>query len=216
MKSLIFALLLIIAGCASPVIPEWRYLSYNQLESYKKYFLLEKDDIAEVHYKKAVEEIKKSGDLDVMARAYLTRAALSVAVLGPLPEDYLKLEAIEPMPLNANYFKFLGGAFTEVDAKLLPSQYQDFLAAILKRSGEDIENALLQMEDPLSRLVAIGLTVRFGNYNDKILNLAVETSSNQGWKRPLLVYLANLKSFYEASGDRDRALKVERRINLIK
>ena len=78
---MLFTFLLVGCGSSKPV-PEWTDASVNQLENYKKSYLSGKERIAEAYFDKAVDEIKSSGDLDILARAYLTKYAVQVAVLG--------------------------------------------------------------------------------------------------------------------------------------
>ncbi len=213
----ILSILIFISGCAVRDIPAWRLASFNHLESYKKSFLEGRTELAQVYFQKALEEIKKGGDLEVLARAHLTRSALAVAVLEQPPEDdYRGVEAAWPMPANANYLLLLKGDFSRVDKSLLPVQYQEFLTSARGISEGQLDGILGGIADPLSRLVALGLAVRHLNANENILLTAVETSSRQGWKRPLLVYLSALKTFYESRREMEKARLVERRLMLIR
>jgi len=97
---LIFCLLLAGCGTSKPV-PDWLNASYNQLESYKKSFLSGREKIAAVQFKGVLIEIKKSGDLEVLARTHLIRMALQTAVLEDMEEgEYLKINAVNPSLRN--------------------------------------------------------------------------------------------------------------------
>ena len=112
MKKLLFliCLLFLFTGCGSNKRPSWLMFSINALDDYKKYCLTDiKRDGIELHFQGALEEIKKSGDLDLMQKAWLTQMAMGVALLmKPDAGDYKKLADINPIPANENYYHFFG------------------------------------------------------------------------------------------------------------
>ncbi len=212
-------LFLLLGGCSSKPTPGWIVAGNQQLEAFKQHFLTGGQPVVtERHFRKAVEEIKKSGDLDLLGKAWLTRMALEVAVLREMEEeDYLKVEAAQSVPANRNFFLFLKGQKGSVDRSLLPAQYRPFFDAL--RSGNTVkaEQTITAMEDdPLSRLIAAGIAVRFNLETEAILKAAVETASRNGWKRALLAWLERLRSFHEAAGDGAKADAVRQRIDLMK
>ena len=154
------------------------------MENFKTDFLTGRAPIVtDMHFQKAVEEIKKSGDLDLLGKVWLTRMALQVAVLDePEAGDYPKIEAAEPVPANRNFYLFLKGD-AAVDGALLPAQYRTFFAALNGGNAAETGAAVAKIDDPLSRLIAAGLAVRRHAENEALLQTAVETSSRNGWKR---------------------------------
>jgi hypothetical protein len=215
--SLLF-LLLLMAGCGSKPAPVWIAAGHKQLETFKQDFLTGREPaITEIHFRRAVEEIKKGGDADLLGKAWLTRMALQVAVLRePEEGDYLKTEAAEAVPANRNFYRFLKGDTATVDVSLLPEPYRPFWIAL--RSGDAAKAAvtIAAIEDPIPRLIAAGLAVSHRLENDAILQIAVETASQNGWKRALLVWLERLKSSREAAGDAAKAAAIQSRIDLMK
>ena len=212
-------LFLLLGGCSSKPTPGWIVVGNQQLEAFKQHFLTEGQPvITERHFQKTVEEIKKGGDLDLLGKAWLTRMALEVAVLREMEEDdYLKVAAAQPVPTNRNFYLFLKGKKVEVDRSLLPAQYRPFLDALRSGNTVKVEKTITAMEDePLSRLIAAGIAVRFNLENEAILKVAVETSSRNGWKRALLAWLERLLTFYKATGDAAKAAAVRQRIDLMK
>jgi hypothetical protein len=169
-----------------------------------------------MHFKKAVEEIKKSGDLDLLARAYLTRMAMETAVLEKMQDDeFLKVEAVEPHPENANFHAFLTGQPDRVQERLLPSQYHGVLKLLTQGKMEGLAGALTEIKDPASRLIASGICVRQGRSDEGVLKTAIETASQNGWKKALLVYLERLQGFYAEQGRTDKATATMQKIKLI-
>jgi hypothetical protein len=211
-------LLLLLAGCGFKPAPVWIAEGHKQLETYKQDFLTGREPrITEVYFRKAVEEIKKGGDTDLLGKAWLTRAALQVAVLGELDEgEYLKTEAAEIVPANRNFYRFLKGNTAMVDISLLPKPYRLFWSAF--RRGDTAKGAvtIAEIEDPLSRLIAAGLAVRHHLENDAILQIGVETASPNGWKRALLAWLERQKASSEAAGNVSKAAAIQSRIDLMK
>ena len=213
----LLACFLLLAGCSTKAVPDWIKASHHQLESYKKHSLQGRDRLAEISFHKTVSEIKSGGDLRLLQIAYLTRYALQAAVLESFDDqDYRKLEAVEPHPENIHFHAFLLGAFDRVDEQFLPPQYRQFLRACKNGKQSDIDLAITVIEDPLSRLIASGLAVKKQLYREQTINTAIQTASEQGWKKALLVYLEKLRDFYGSGGDREKAGLTQQRIDLIK
>ena len=220
MKKILCLLILplLLAGCGSKPAPVWIAAGHQQLETFKQDFLTGRTPlVTELHFKKAVEEIKKGGDLDLLGKAWLTRVALQVAVLGEMEDgDYRRVEAAQSIPANRNFYLFLSGDAAAVEGSLLPEQYRPFLTAFKSRDVGGAEKTIAAINDPLSRLIAAGLAVRHRLINEAILRTAVETASQNGWKRALIAWLERLQAFYEAAGETAKASPVRQRIDLIK
>jgi|WetSurMetagenome_2_1015567.scaffolds.fasta_scaffold129974_2 hypothetical protein len=210
-------LLLLPTGCGDKPAPAWIAAGHKQLETFKQDYLTGRAPrITEIHFRNAVEEIKKGGDADLLGKAWLTRMALQVAVLrAPEEGDYVKIDAAEAVPANRNYYRFLTGNTSAVDVLLLPKAYRPFWEAFCNRDAVKAAAAIAAIDDPLSRLIATGLSVRNGLETEAILRTAVETASQNGWKVALLTWLDRLKSFYEAAGNTGKASAVQSRIDLI-
>ena len=213
----LFAFSILLAGCGSRPVPDWKNESFNQIESYKKNYLQGSVKIAELHFRRALQEIKESGDLKILSMAYLTKYAVNVAVLEDFDEsDYREIESVQQDPDNKNFYNFLKGFFAQVDEKLLPRQYRGFLKTFRYGVEGDMEREIACMEDPLSKLIATGLLVRHHRYSEAILKAAADTASKNGWKKAHLAYLEKLASFYEVKKETEKAANVQMRIQLIK
>ncbi|MFA4915980.1 MAG: hypothetical protein WC560_04840 [Syntrophales bacterium] len=213
----LFACSIFIFGCGSQPVPEWKNVSFNNLESYKTNYLNGRVKIAELHFDKAIEEIKKSGDLEILSTAYLTKYAVSVAVLEDFDDgDYLRIESVQQNPGSRTYYNFLKGFFDKVDKGLLPSRYRDVLNAFRDGKEKDMEQAVISIEDPLSKLIAAGLLVRHYKYSEVILKAAADTASVNGWKNAHLAYLEKLQALYEAGKETGKAANIQKKIQLIR
>jgi hypothetical protein len=218
MKRILCLLFLILVGCSSKPAPEWIAAGSGQLESYKRHFLTGgQSAVTERHFQKALEEIKKSGDLELLGKVWLTRMALQVAVLEKIEEgEYGTVASAQRIPANHNFYLFLTSDPAAVDGTLLPRQYRSFLEAY--RGGDVLQagkEVAAMGEDPLSQLIAAGLSVRRLIESEAILQTAVRAAAENGWKRALLAWLEHSRLFYEKSGEIAKANAVQRRMDLI-
>ncbi len=206
----------LLIGCSSKTIPDWRRSGFNNLEKFKHSFLSGDDERANLYYEKAIIEIKKSGQLDTLAKAYLTKCAVSIAALEQREcSDFLQIRDLIQDNEIDNYFKLLSGNFESIDGQLLPKHYQAFFKAFTKRSIAAINDAVGEIQSPLSQIIAVGLSIKQGIFNETTIDLAVHVASDQGWKKILLRYLKVMKTLHEENGETVRAEKVQRRINAI-
>jgi len=220
MKKIVILLFFVISllGCGSPKqIPEWINTSFYQLENYKKNYLIGKEHIAELQFNKAVDEIKKSGNMEILGRAYLTRYAVHIAALEVFDDkEYLHIDALQPVLQNRTFYNFLKGSFDKVDERLLPIQYRGVLKIFHKGSYEDAAHEISKMKDPMSTLIATGLFIQKNTYDEGILKIAIDTASQNGWKKALLAYLEKLLLLYEMKKETEKAANIAQRIRLIK
>lgn len=221
MKKIAFLLflLLLLGGCSSKPTPGWIVAGSQQLDSFKHHFLTGAQPVvAERHFRRAVEEIKKAGDLDLLGKAWLTRMALQIAVLTDMEEgEYQKVAAAKAVPANGYFYLFLKGENAAVDRSLLPARYCAFIEAYRSGSLVETERRITAMaDDPLSLLIAAGIAVRHNMESETILRAAVDTASRNGWKRALLAWLERLHAFHDTAGDGAKAAAVRQRIDLMK
>ena len=210
-----FCLLLFLASCAiSPQVPAWRTAAARNLESFQEQRLAGNHVRAAAAFRTAVEELQKGGDLNALQCAYLTASAMQVALLEqPDAAAYIRCEAVEFFPANANYLAFLQGD-EAVDVELLPVQYRELLRAFRQGRGE-LADIVARIDDPRSRLIATGWLIQRGREDERLLLLAADTAAASGWKETLLVYLGRLRTFYERNQAPDKARTVAARIRVL-
>jgi hypothetical protein len=209
---------LFLFACSSQPVPDWTVASFRNLERFKALYLTGDDQIAEAHFQKAVQEIKKSGDISLLHRAYLTKYALHVAVLEPFGGDECRqIETVQPIAEDTNYCAFLAGVSpSQINATLLPGQYQDIVTTVKKGGSGELTHAVTKIKDPLSRLIAIGWLIKQERFGEDLLLIASDTASRQGWKKALLAYLDRLHTFYREKKEVKKADAVGQRIRLIR
>jgi len=219
MKKFFIMLMILVfaAGCSGGrPTPEWTLKSFNRLEDAKKNYLEGNTRMADLSFNKAVEEIKKSGDLDVLARAYLIRMAIQTALLETVgAEEYLKVDAVQPDPANRAFYAFLTGQWSEAREALLPEQYRRLVRGLSQGPKGSMAPDVAKIEDPLSRLIAAGVCYRQGRIDEGLIQSAVETASRNGWKKALIIYLEKSRDYYREQNQRDKAATIEQRIQII-
>ena len=166
---------------------------------------------------KARREIASGNDLQLLAIAYLTKYALHTASLENFEtSDFAKIYKQESHPANMAYCHFLKGNFSAVDTKLLSFHYRGFMKAVFRKDAALAAVEIASMDDPLSRLVACGVWIRYMPYNEEILQAAISTAAAQGWRRPLWAYLEKLHDHYVEQNDSARAAAIRQRLELLK
>jgi len=97
-------------------------------------------------------------------------------------------------------------AFQRADAGPEELAYLDYLSGKAARAPAD---------DALSKLVSYGVKFKTGTINPSEINAAVDVSSEQGWRRPLLAWLGVQAKRAEAAGDKDSLDRIRRRISVV-
>jgi len=204
------AVLFGLAACGSkPKAPEWRMNAHGALERYVEAFMAADTRVEAAEFVRAREALTRTGDAGLVARAELTRCALRVASLSFEPcvgFDALRPDA--PAPERA-YGDYLTGQALPRDIGLLPPAHR----AVAAPSADG--NALQAIADPLTRLVAAGVLFETGRASPAVLQLAVDTASAQGWRRPLLAWLGAQARRAELAGVTQEAERLRRRMALV-
>src|SRR4030042_3489284 len=163
-KSLLTGLLIFICACGATTsqIPEWKDTASRQLESYKKSFLTGKESAADAHFNRAKNAIASSNNLNLLAKAYLTKYALHTAILEDFDDgEFVRMNKLQPVASNFAYYNFLKGNFSAVDDNLLPSQYSSLVKPARNKDSIKAFEEISSIDDPLSRLIACGVWVKY-------------------------------------------------------
>lgn len=169
--------------------------------------------VAEVEFARSRAEVVRTGRVDLVARAELVRCATQVASLVDEPcAAFEALRADAPASEQA-YADYLRGRVDAQGIGHLPVAHQA-IAATGATAASDLA-ALQAMADPLSRLVGAAASLRAGRASPAIIDLAVGTASDQGWRRPLLAWLGVARQVAAQAGDQAAAERLSRRIELV-
>jgi len=175
------------AGCSSAPVPlDWQQNSFDALQSFQRLYLAGDSGGVEAEFKNARAELAATGRADLVARAELVRCAAQVASL-----------VFEPCK---------GFEALRQDAGAEERAYAAYLEG---RGPHSTTN------EPFSRLVGYGVQMRTASIDPQGIASAVEISSGQGWRRPLLAWLGVQLKRAEQAGDSETAARLKRRIELV-
>jgi hypothetical protein len=187
MRAGVVAAAVLLAGCAGGPAPiDWQLNARDALAQYQRYYLAGDTPLAAREFAQARAEIARTGRADLLARAELVRCAIRTASLEF--DDCPRFEALR------------------ADAGAEEIAYAEYLAGRSARAAT---------EEPLSRLVAAGVRLKATTLAPEEIAGAVEGASSQGWRRPLLAWLAVQAKRAEEVGDQAALSRIRRRIDLI-
>ena len=163
-------------------------------------------------FDKARSELARTGRADLLARAELKRCAARVASLVFEPcEGFEKLRADAARP-NAPTPTTCAAACRRKTSNCCRRHSARRLACRGSRWRHCCPAAI---DDPLSRLVAAGVLFQAGRASPPAIALAVDTASQQGWRRPLAAWLRVQARLAEQAGDGEEAARLRRRIEVV-
>ncbi|MFZ6751330.1 hypothetical protein [Undibacterium sp. Ren11W] len=206
------AWVLMLCACASgPLTPDWQLTASASLERSVAAYLSGKDRVADQEFARARNELASTGQATLVARAELMRCASQVAslVFNDCPGfESLRVDAAAP---ELAYAAYLAGSAQPSDVALLPETQR----AIATSSVSALTANVAAIKDPFARLVAAGVLMRSGRADPALLALAVDSAASQGWRRPLLAWLAVQAMRAEKSGELQEAQSLRRRMALV-
>ena len=205
--SLCLAVSVVLAACGSkPPAPDWQVGARGALDRYEQAWLVGETRAADAEFARARRELAATAQASLVARVELTRCALQVASLVFEPCAGFEPLRVDAQPPELAYADYLQGA--RVSPALLPAQHR----AVAGGAGD--AKAVEAIGDPLARLVAAGVLMRSGRGSPQLMQLAADTASAQGWRRPLLAWLGAQLQLAEQRGAQDEAARLRRRIAL--
>jgi hypothetical protein len=200
--ALLFAMIL--AGCASkPQPPSWQPDAHGALDGYTDAWLHGDTAAADAEFARARRATASTGRFDNVAQAELVRCAARAAALVYECPGYAAL-AVDATPAQQAYAAYLQGQWQGLNAGLLPEQHRGVVTG----------GTLSGVQEPLARLVAAGALMKAGRIAPADIANAVDTASNQGWRRPLLAWLGVQEQRAQAAGDNEAVQRIRRRIAL--
>jgi hypothetical protein len=193
MKRIVCSFVVGLAACSSnPPAPDWQMNAKSASERSTAAYLTGNTRIDAAELARARAEVARTGRADLLARVELAHCAAQVASL-----------VFEPC-----------SAFEPLRAQVSDTEraYADRLAG---RPAVPEPTALQGMADPLARLIAAGVLFRTERADPQVLQVAIDTASAQGWRRPLLAWLNVALRRAEAGGAGDESQALRQRIAIV-
>ena len=196
---------LLVAGCASkPAPPSWQPNAKDALDGFTDDYLRGNTAAANAEFARARRETTSTGRADLVAQVELVRCATLAAALEFDECPGFAALALDATAQQRAYAAYLAGRWEGIDAAALPEQHRAVVAT----------GSLAAVADPLSKLVAAGALFKAGRIKPGDIEVATETASAQGWRRPLLMWLGVQAQRAEAAGNMAAAEQIKRRIAL--
>ncbi|MDO9611050.1 MAG: hypothetical protein Q7J33_04250 [Serpentinimonas sp.] len=208
----------LLAGCAAgPRVPDWQIEAHGAQQRAIRADLEGRQRVAELEWQRARAAVQRTARADQLARLALSRCAVAQAALD-LTDT---CEAAQPVLAQAGaaeqaYARYLLGQVQAADIEWLPAAHRPTARRLLEpaTAATPAEAAALlrAIDDPLARLVAASVWLRAQRLDPEALALAVQTASEQGWRRPLLAWLRLQATVAQQRGQAELAADALRRI----
>ncbi|MGK5079358.1 hypothetical protein [Janthinobacterium sp. HLX7-2] len=202
-----------LAACSSgPPVPDWKMNAQSSIERFEAAYLNGNALVEQTEFQRARSQVAGTGKIDLIARVELLRCATRVASLAF--DACMGFEALrqDASPADRAYAAYLAGTAQPADFALLPDGQRAVAGA---GSDAAAASAAAAIKEPLSRLVAAGVLLRANRATPALLDTAVATASDQGWRRPLLAWLGVQRLRAEQAGDTQEALRIARRMAIV-
>jgi len=205
MKITLMLAALLLAGCASkPAPPSWQADAKDALDGFTDDYLRGNTAAANAEFARARRETTSTGRPDLVAQVELVRCAALAASLEFDDCPGFAALAADATAQQRAYAAYIAGRWEGLDAAALPEQHRPVVAS----------GSLNGVADPLARLVAAGALLKAGRITPGDIDVATNTASEQGWRRPLLMWLGVSEQRAQAAGDTAAVERIRRRIAL--
>jgi hypothetical protein len=205
----------LLAACASgPTPPAWQADAKGALDRATTAYLAGETKASDAEMERARRALTGTGRTDLLARAELMQCAARVASLVFEPcERFESLRADAPAAERAYADYLAARPLARDDIARLPAAQQAAATAV---AGGDATPASVQgIDDPLARLIAVAVLFQASKASPSLIDVAAETASSQGWRRPLLGWLKVQAMRAEKAGDAAETQRLQRRIALV-
>jgi len=205
MKMPLILVALVLSGCASkPAPPSWQADAKDALDGFTDDYLRGNTAAANAEFARARRETTSTGRADLVAQVELVRCATLAASLAFDDCPGFAALAADATAQQRAYAAYIAGRWEGLDAAALPEQHRPVVAS----------STLNGVADPLARLVAAGALLKAGRITPADIDVATDTASEQGWRRPLLMWLGVSEQRAQAAGDAAAVEQIRRRIAL--
>jgi len=205
MKFTLMLAALLLAGCASkPAPPSWQADAKDALDGFTDDYLRGNTAAANAEFARARRETTSTGRPDLVAQVELVRCAALAASLEFDDCPGFAALAADATAQQRAYAAYIAGRWEGLEVAALPEQHRPVVAS----------GSLNAVADPLAQLVAAGALLKAGRITPGDIDVATNTASEQGWRRPLLMWLGVSEQRAQAAGDTAAVEQIRRRIAL--
>lgn len=209
--TVVLASVLAMAGCGNaPRVPDWQIEAKGALDRAVAAYLEGNTKVEQAEQAHARKQLARTGRADLLAQAELVLCAARVASLAADGCPAFEALHVDATPAQRAYAAYLRNQLATADMALLPPAHR---AAALRTASD--ASPLPVATEPLSTLVAAGVLLQAGKANPAIIEQAVRTASEQGWRRPLLAWLGMQRQRAEQAGNTLEAQRLQRRMDLV-
>lgn len=216
---------LLLTACSSqPRMPDWQLNAKAASDRFVQAELTGNARVAALELGRARQELSATGRADLLARLELLACATRQASLDFSVCTAFEALRSEARPAERAYADYLLGQLEPASVDLLPMQ-QQMLARRLAGTtasgsaptagGSADVSAIESIDEPLSRLLASAVLLRAGQAGPAVLENAINTASDQGWRKPLLAWLGLAALRAEQAGHTQEAARLRERMALV-
>lgn len=226
-RTLFFCLLLMAlgftTGCSNtPPTPDWQVNAFSASERAMHAQLTGQTRVENLEWNRARSEIARTGQLPRLATLELLRCAGLMASLQATGCPEFMAVQNDAAATDLAYAQYLmGEALVPSSIALLPAAQQAIAESIPSVGYKNAMPSALalarlqEIKDPLSRLVAASVLWRTGFATPEIVEQAVQTASEQGWRVPLIAWLNVQGQQAHKQGHERQAQSIARRLQVI-
>ncbi|MGI6394332.1 MAG: hypothetical protein ACOX2F_06340 [bacterium] len=210
-KITLLLLFTLIFSCSSQPAPAWQQESFINMNNFVSSFMEGNEKFAATYYKKFVEHLEMTTDPDEIIKAHLIKCSLDFSLMNyrTCSEASPYLSVLKNKE-NLVFFNFISSKGSEV-----PPKYQNIKNSLNRCEPKKTNKAIKKIKEPLSKLIAVSYAVRAGCYDEETIAVAVETASNEGWKKAALEYMTFGIEFFEKNGEYEKGKTFKKRIELL-
>lgn len=198
-----------VTACSTaPAPPDWQLRARQAIDRYGRAWLEGDTKQTDALFVEARGAIAVTGQLPLDARLGLIRCAYHVAVL----DSTCQWNSRDLQGPDLHYAFLIEGRWDAIDPQHIDPRYRALIAA---RNPAQQTTALQAIVDPLSRLIAAGALFKRAESGPVVIQIAIDTASSAGWRRPLLVWLRVAHERAQQRGDAQAVADLQRRIAMV-
>ncbi len=205
---------LLLGACSSqPRVPDWQLNAKAASDRFVEAELTGKARVAALELQRARQELSATGRADLLARLELLACATRQASLDFAPCTAFEALRKQAAPGERAYADFLAGQLDPAAVDLLPAAQRAVARSLA--GPVPVPASELQPNQSLSRLVAAAALLRAGQASPAVVNEAISTASDEGWRKPLLAWLGLAAQRAAQAGDTAEAARLSSRMDLV-